>query len=61
MDVLASQAAEEFRNSGYGDAGINTWFAAPNKFLEGVTPEVALGDDPDGVTAAAKLFVTGHR
>jgi hypothetical protein len=61
MNYEDSEAAEEFRNSGYGEESIRTWFAAPNKFLEGATPEVALSDDPDGVTAAAKLFIAGHR
>jgi hypothetical protein len=61
MDFLESEAAEEFRNSGYGEAGIQTWFSTPNKFLEDITPQEALGDDPDGVTAAAKLFISGHR
>lgn len=61
MDFLESEAAEEFRNSGYGDDTVGKWFAAPNKFLEGDTPEEALPNNPDGVTAAAKLFIAGHR
>jgi hypothetical protein len=55
VDFSESKAAEELRNSGYGEDFIYAWFTTPNAYLDDLTPLECLGDDPDGVDAAARM------